>query len=102
MTESPAQQQHIGYPIQPHKYPITVSPVPITPTTNCETQVSVRTADQDEIKIMQAKMKADMEEKYMEYQRSLWDLQKAIPNGALGAPGTIYPTLPAVLEGEKS
>ena len=51
---------------------------------------------------MQAKMKVDMEEKYMEYQRSLWDLQKAIPKGALGAPATIYPTLPAVPEGEES
>ena len=72
------------------------------PTTNCETQVSVRTADQDETKILAAKMKADLEEKYMEYQRSLWDLQKAIPNGALGAPPTIYPTLPAQSEEEES
>ena len=72
------------------------------PTTNCETQVSVRTADQDGTKILQAKMKADLEEKYMEYQWSLWDLQKAIPNGALGVPPTIYPTLPAEPEGEES
>ena len=54
----------------------------------------MRTADQDEAKILAVKMKADLEEKYMEYQRSLWDLQKAIPNGALGAPPTLYPTLP--------
>ena len=102
MTESPAQQQQIGYTIPPHKYPISVSPVPVTKTTNCETQVSVRTSDHEETKIMQAKMKADMEEKYMEYQRSLWELQKAVPNGALGAPATIYPALPAVPEGEGS
>ena len=102
LTESPGQQHHLGYPAQAHKYPITVSPVPVTPTTNCETQISVRTADQEETKIMQAKMKADMEEKYMEYQRSLWDLQKAIPNGALGTPTTIYPALPATPEGEGS
>ena len=102
LTESPAQQHHLGYPVQPHKYPITVSPVPVAPTTNCETQILVRTTDHDETKIMQAKMKADMEEKYMEYQRSLWDLQKAIPNGALGTPTTIYPALPATPEGEGS
>ena len=79
-----------------------MSPVPVTSTTNCDTQISVRTADIEETKIMQAKMKADMEEKYMEYQRSLWDLQKAIPNGALGTPTTIYPALPATPEGEGS
>merc|ERR1711873_374952 len=32
MTESPAQQQQIGYTIPPHKYPISVSPVPVTQT----------------------------------------------------------------------
>ena len=62
----------------------------------------MRTADHDEAKILAVKMKADLEEKYMEYQRSLWDLQKAIPNGALGAPPTIYPTLPAQPEEEES
>ena len=102
MTESPAQQQQIGYTIPPHKYPISVSPVPVTQTSSSETQVSVRTSDHEETKIMQAKMKADMEEKYMEYQRSLWKLQKAVPNGALGAPATIYPALPAAPEGEGS
>ena len=102
MTESPAQQQQIGYTIPPHKYPISVSPVPVTQTSSSETQVSVRTSDHEETKIMQAKMKADMEEKYMEYQRSLWELQKAVPNGALGAPATIYPALPGSPEGEGS
>ena len=72
MTDSPAQQQHqIGYTIPPHKYPISVSPVPVTQTSSNETQVSVRTSDQEESRIIQAKMKAEMEEKYMEYQRSL-------------------------------
>ena len=71
-----------------------MSPACIQPDVNSETQVSVRTADHDEAKILAVKMKADLEEKYMEYQRSLWDLQKAIPNGALGAPPTLYPTLP--------
>ena len=45
MTESPAQQQQIGYTIPPHKYPISVSPVPVTQTSSNETQVSVRTSD---------------------------------------------------------
>ena len=98
---SPAQHQ-VNYPIQPQKYPVTISPISIQPDANCETQVSVRTADHDEAKILAVKMKADLEEKYMEYQRSLWDLQKAIPNGALGAPPTIYPTLPAQPEEEES
>merc|ERR1712240_845001 len=103
MTDSPAQQQHqTGYTIPPHKYPISVSPVPVTQTSSSETQVSVRTSDQEETKIIQAKMKAEMEEKYMEYLRSLWELQKAVPNGALGAPATIYPALPGSSEGEGS
>ena len=93
-TGSPVQHQ-VNYPIQPQKYPVTISPISVHQDANSETQVSVRTADQDEAKILAVKMKADLEEKYMEYQRSLWDLQKAIPNGALGAPPTLYPTLPA-------
>ena len=101
MTESPTQHQ-IGYTIPPHKYPISVSPVPVTQTSSGETQVSVRTSNQEDTKIMQAKMKAEMEEKYMEYQRSLWELQKAVPNGALRAPTTIYPALPGSPEGEGS
>ena len=48
-----------------------MSPVCIQPDLNSETQVSVRTADHDEAKILVVKMKADLEEKYMEYQRSL-------------------------------
>ena len=51
---------------------------------------------------MQAQMKAEMEAKYMEYQRSLWELQKAVPNGALGAPTTIYAALTGSPEGEGS
>ena len=101
-TGSPAQQHQVPYPIQAQKYPVTISPIPIQPNANCETQVSVRTADQDEAKILAVKMKADLEEKYIEYQRSLWDLQKAIPNGALGASPTIYPTLPAQPEETES
>ena len=103
MTDSPATQQHqIGYTIPPHKYPISVSPVPVTQTSNSETKVSVRPSNQEDTKIMQAQMKAEMEAKYMEYQRSLWELQKAVPNGALGAPTTIYPALPGSPEGEAS
>ena len=47
LTGSPAQQHQVSYPVQPQKYPVTVSPVSIIPTTNCETQESVRTTDQD-------------------------------------------------------
>ena len=101
--DSPGQQQHqIGYTIPPHKYPISVSTVSASQTSDKDSQVSVRTSNQEETKIVQAKMKAEMEAKYMEYQRSLWELQKAVPNGALGAPDTIYPALPGSTEGEGS
>ena len=89
------QHHQATYPIQAQKYPVTISPIPIMPDANGDTQVSVRTTDNDEAKIRAVKIKADLEEKYMEYQHLLWDLQKAIPNGALGAPSTIYPSLPA-------
>ena len=98
---SQLQQHQAPYPIQALKYPVTISPIPIQSDTNSETQVSVRTAEHEDAKILAAKMKVDLEEKYMEYQRLLWDLQKALPNGAMGAPSTIYPSLPDQPDGEE-
>ena len=40
------------------------------------------------------KAAADFEEKFKEYQRSLWDLQRAIPGRTPGTPAGLYPTLP--------
>ena len=80
---------------------MTTAPASIQPDINNETQVSVKAADHDDAKILGVRMKADLEEKFMEYQRSLWDLQKAIPGRTPGAPPSLYPTLPAQpVEGE--
>ena len=68
---------------------------------NNETQVSIKVAENEDAKILAVRMKADLEEKFMEYQRSLWDLQKAIPGRTPGTPQGLYPTLPAhPVEGE--
>ena len=77
------------------------TPSSAQPDSNNETQVSVKVAEHDDAKILAVRMKADLEEKFMEYQRSLWDLQKAIPGRTPGAPPSLYPTLPAhPVEGE--
>ena len=97
----PLVQHQVNYPIQSPKYPVTTAPASIQPDSNNETQISVKTADHDDAKILAVVMKADLEEKFMEYQRSLWDLQKAIPGGTPGAPPSLYPTVPAQpVEGE--
>ena len=69
---------------------------------NNETQVSVKVAETDnDAKILAVCIKADLKEKFREYQRSLWDLQKAIPGRTPGTPPGLYPTLPAhPVEGE--
>ena len=40
-----------------------------------------------------AELLANIEEKFREYQRSLWDLQRAIPGGTPGMPPGLYPSL---------
>ena len=77
------------------------SPTPAQPDSNIETQVSVKVADHDDAKNLAVRMKADLEEKFREYQRSLWDLHQAIPGRTPGTPPGLYPTLPAhPVEGE--
>ena len=44
-------QHQVNYPIQPQKYPVTISPISVHPDANSETQVSVRTAVGKFIKI---------------------------------------------------
>ena len=67
---------------------------------NNETQVSVKVAEREtdnDAKILALRMKADLEERFREYQRSLWDLQKAIPGRTPGTPPGLYPTLSHLL-----
>ena len=77
------------------------SPTPAQPDSNIETQVSVKVADHDDAKNLAVRMKADLEEKFREYQRSLWDLHQAISGRVPRMPPSLYPTLPAQpVEGE--
>ena len=97
---SPVQHQ-VNYSIHSPKYPVTTTPSSVQLDGNNDTQVSVKTAENDNAKILAAQMKADLEAKFLEYQRSLWDLHKAIPGGTPGTPPSLYPTLPAhPMEGE--
>ena len=69
-------------------------------TGNSETQVFVKVAEREtdnDAEILAVRMKADLEEKFREYQRSLWDLQRAIPGRTPGTPPGLYPTLSHLL-----
>ena len=61
-----------------------------------ETQVSVKVAESEtdnDAEILAVRMKADLEERFREYQRSLWDLQRAISARTPGTPPGLYPNL---------
>ena len=61
-----------------------------------ETQVSVKAVENEtdnEAETLAVRMKADLEERFREYQRSLWDLHRAIPGRTPGTPPGLYPTL---------
>ena len=47
--------------------------------------------------ILVARLKANLEERYREYQCSLWDLHRAIPGRTPGTPPGLYPTLSHLL-----
>ena len=97
----PPVQHQVTYPTPSSSYPVANAPNSTQPESNNETQVSVKIAENEDAKILAVRMKADLEEKFMEYQRSLWDLQKAIPGRTPGTPPGLYPTLPAhPVEGE--
>ena len=56
-----------------------------------ETQVSVKVVEDEPDN--KAELLANIEERFQEYQRSLWDLQRAIPGRTPGMPPGLYPSL---------
>ena len=93
----PPVQHQVNYPTQSSSYPVATTPNSAQLDSNNETQVSVKVTEREtdnDAKILAVRMKADLEERFREYQRSLWDLQRAIPGRTPGTPPGLYPTLP--------
>ena len=94
----PPIQHQVHYPTQSPNYPVATSPNAAQLCTgNNDAQVKVAESETDcdaENLTVRMKAAADFEEKFKEYQRSLWDLQRAIPGRTPGAPPGLYPTLP--------
>ena len=89
-------QHQVNYPTQSSSYPMATTPNSAQLDSNNETQVSVKVAEREtdnDAEILAVRMKADLEERFREYQRSLWDLQRAIPGRTPGTPPGLYPTL---------
>ena len=93
----PPVQHQVNYPTQSSSYPVaTTSNSAQLCTGKSETQVSVKVVESEtdnDAEILAVRMKADLEERFREYQRSLWDLQRAIPGRTPGTPPGLYPTL---------
>ena len=98
-THAPSQEQagssiqnQVNYPNQSPGYPMTTKPSTAQPCMGQgETQVSVKVVEDEPDN--KAELLANIEEKFREYQRSLWDLQRAIPGGTPGMPPGLYPSL---------
>ena len=91
----PPVQHQVHYPTQSSSYPVATTPSPAqlcTGTSDAQVKVAERETEND-AEILAVRMKADLEERFREYQRSLWDLQRAIPGRTPGTPPGLYPTL---------
>ena len=97
----PPVQHQVHYPTQSSSYPVaTTSNSAQLCTGNSEAQVSDKVAEREtdnDAEILAVSMKANLEERFREYQRSLWDLQRAIPGRTPGTPPGLYPTLSHLL-----
>merc|ERR1712115_287459 len=85
----PSIPNQVNYPNQSPGYPVTIMPSSAQPCMGQgETKVSVK-VEEDELD-NKAELLANIEEKFKEYQRSLWDLQRArMP----GLPPGLYPSI---------
>ena len=82
-------QNQVNYPNQSPGYPVATKPSSAQPCMGQgETQVSVKVGEDEPDN--KAELLANIEEKFREYQRSLWDLQRA---GMPGLPPGLYPSL---------
>ena len=94
---SPTQpQQQVQYPTQPTSYPMTSHSSPSQPsngTSDAKIEIIKRDTEAD-TSIIAARMSVELEERYREYQRSLWELQRSnIPARTPGTPPGLYPQL---------
>ena len=102
-THTPSQaqagtpvQHQVNYSNQSSSYPVATNPNSQPCIGQGETQVSVKVVENEtdnEAELLAVRMKADLEERFREYQRSLWDLQRSIPGRTPGMPPGLYPTL---------
>ena len=95
----PSIQHQVHYPTQSPDHSVATLPSADRLCTGNTDAVKVKVAESEtdcdaEILTVRMKAAADFEEKFKEYQRSLWDLQRAIPGRTPGAPAGLYPTLP--------
>ena len=96
-ASSPTQpQQQVQYPIQPSSYPMAGHSSPSQPSggkSDAKIEIEPRDAEAD-ASVLHARMQAELEERYREYQRSLWELQRSnIPDRTPGTPPGLYPEL---------
>ena len=96
-TDSPVQPHpQVQCPTQPARYPTASTPSPTQLSNGTgDTQVKVvKRETETDASIIAARMSVELEERYREYQRSLWELQRStIPARTPGTPPGLYPKL---------
>ena len=94
-ADSPVQHQvhnpnHNSYPVA------TTSNPAVLCSSNGDAQASDKVTDGETVNdadILAARLKTNLEERFREYQRSLWELHRAIPGRTPGTLPGLYPTL---------
>ena len=100
----PSSQHQVHYSLQSPDHTVATLPSADRLQAGHTDAVKVKVAESEtdcdaENLTVRMKAAADFEEKFKEYQRSLWDLQKTIPGRTPGTPAGLYPTLPVSTSG---